>query len=149
MVDPSEDPLAFRLFTEIGIIEQLARNRLERGLPDGLKVSQFVVLNHLVRLGGEWSPARLASAFQVTKGAMTNTLQRLEIRALVRIVADPRDGRAKLVTITDAGRGMRADCVASVSPFLSDLSRTLSDKDLAKVLPVLEKIRKFLDAQRS
>ena len=69
MVEPAEDPPAFRLFTEIGIIEQLARNRLERGLPDGLKVSQFVVLNHLVRLGGEWSPARLANAFQVTKGA--------------------------------------------------------------------------------
>ena len=149
MADPSENPLAFRLFTEIGIIEQLARNRLERGLPDGLKVSQFVVLNHLVRLGGEWSPARLASAFQVTKGAMTNTLQRLEVRGLVRIVADPRDGRAKLVTITDAGRGMRADCVASVSPFLADLSQALSDQDLAKALPVLEKIRKFLDAQRS
>ena len=149
MVDPSEDPPAFRLFTEIGIIEQLARNRLERGLPDGLKVSQFVVLNHLVRLGGEWSPARLASAFQVTKGAMTNTLQRLEIRGLVRIVANPSDGRAKLVTITDAGRDMRADSVASVGPFLSDLSRALSDKDLAKALPVLEKIRKFLDAQRS
>ena len=149
MADPSENPLAFQLFTEIGIIEQLARNRLERGLPDGLKVSQFVVLNHLVRLGGEWSPARLASAFQVTKGAMTNTLQRLEIRALVRIVADPRDWRAKLVTITDAGRDMRADCVASVSPFLADLSQALSDQDLAKALPVLEKIRKFLDAHRS
>jgi DNA-binding MarR family transcriptional regulator len=148
MVDPSEDPLAFRLFTEIGVIEQLARNRLERGLPDGLKVSQFVVLNHLVRLGGEWSPARLASAFQVTKGAMTNTLQRLEMRGLVRVVADPRDGRAKLVTITDAGRDMRADCVASVGPFLSDLSRALLDKDLAKVLPVLEKVRKYLDAHR-
>ena len=52
IVKPTEDPLAFRLFTEIGIIEQLARNRLERGLPDGLKVSQFGVLNHLVRLGG-------------------------------------------------------------------------------------------------
>ncbi len=149
MVDPSEDPLAFRLFTEIGIIEQLARNRLERGLPDGLKVSQFVVLNHLVRLGGEWSPVRLASAFQVTKGAMTNTLQRLEVRGLVLIVADPSDGRAKLVTITDAGRDMRADCVASVSPFLADLSQALSDQDLAKALPVLEKIRKFLDAHRS
>jgi DNA-binding MarR family transcriptional regulator len=149
MAEPSEDPLAFRLFTEIGIIEQLARNRLERGLPDGLKVSQFIVLNHLVRLGGEWSPARLASAFQVTKGAMTNTLQRLEMRGLVRVVADPRDGRAKLVTITDAGRDMRADCVASVGPFLSDLSRMLLDKDLAKVLPVLEKVRKYLDAHRS
>ena len=80
-MEPTKDPISFRFFTEIGIIEQLARNRLERGLPDGLKISQFSVLNHLVRLGGEWSPARLARAFQVTKGAMTNTLQRLEKRA--------------------------------------------------------------------
>ena len=147
--DPPKDPAPFRFFTEIGIIEQLARNRLERGLPDGLKVSQFSVLNHLVRLGGEWSPARLAGAFQVTKGAMTNTLQRLEKRGLVRVSADPRDGRGKLVGITDAGREMRVRCVESVSPLLTDLSRELSDKDFASALPVLEKVRIYLDSHRS
>ena len=144
-----DDPLAFRLFTEIGIIDQLARSQLERGLPDGLKMSQFVVLNHLVRLGGKWSPARLANAFQVTKGAMTNTLQRLEKRGLVRVLADPLDGRGKLVSITRAGRHMRARCVKSISPLLADLSREISDKDFASALPVLEKIRKYLDSHRS
>jgi len=148
-VMPTEDPLAFRFFTEIGIIEQLATNQLERGLPDSLKMSQFVVLNHLARLGGEWSPARLANAFQVTKGAMTNTLKRLENRGLVGIKADPSDGRAKLVTITDAGHDMRTRCVQSVSPLFSDLSRELSDKDFAKALPLLEKVRRFLDSHRS
>ncbi|NQV59620.1 MAG: winged helix-turn-helix transcriptional regulator [Alphaproteobacteria bacterium] len=149
MVEPTKDPLAFRFFTEIGIIEQLARSRLERALPDGLKVSQFIVLNHLVRLGGEWSPARLAAAFQVTKGAMTNNLQRLEKRRLVRVLANPTDGRGKLVTITEAGRDMRLRCVASVGPFLADLSRELPDKDLAAALPILEKMRIHLDAHRS
>ena len=149
IVDPGDDPIAFRLFTEIGIIEQLARNRLERGLPDGLRMSQFVVLNHLVRLGGEWSPARLADAFQVTKGAMTNTLQRLEKRGLVRVLADPSDGRGKPVGITEAGRDMRARCVESIGPLFADLSRELSDKDFALVLPVLGKVRKYLDSHRS
>jgi DNA-binding MarR family transcriptional regulator len=146
--DPPEDPPAFRLLTEIGIIEQLARNQLERQLPDGLKVSQFAVLNHLVRLGGVWSPARLASAFQLTKGAMTNTLQRLERRGLVQIAPDPRDGRAKLVTITPAGQDMRARCVDCVRPVLDSLSSELSVKDLASALPVLEKVRKHLDRHR-
>ncbi len=149
MAKPPKDTLAFRLFTEIGIIEQLARNQLERGLPDGLKVSQFGVMNHLVRLGGEWSPARLARAFQVTKGAMTNTLQRLEKRGLVRVLADPRDGRGKLVGITEAGRDMRVRCVESVSPMIAALSTELPDKDFALVLPVLEKVRKYLDSHRS
>ena len=146
---PNQDPLVFRLFTEIGIIEQLSRNRLERGLPDGLKVPQFGVLHHLARLGGEWSPVRLANAFQVTKGAMTNTLQRLEKRGLVRVLADPRDGRGKLVGITPAGRKMRARCVGSIGPLLADLSKELSDKELAPALPVLEKIRKYLDSHRA
>ena len=148
-MEPADDPLAFRLFTEVGIIEQLARNRLERGLPDGLKVSQFGVLNHLARLGGEWAPARLASAFQVTKGAMTNTLQRLEKRGLVRVVADPSDGRAKLVSITRDGRKMRARCVESVGPIIADLASEIPDKELAAALPVLEKVRRYLDAHRS
>ncbi len=149
MAEPAEVPLAFRLFMEIGIIEQLARNRLERALPDGLKVSQFTVLSHLVRLGGAWSPARLASAFQVTKGAMTNTLQRLEKRGLVEIQANPRDGRGKLVTITGAGREMRLRCVASVGPYLVDLSGEITDKEMHSTLPVLEKIRIYLDSHRS
>ncbi|MDA1099318.1 MAG: MarR family transcriptional regulator [Proteobacteria bacterium] len=149
MSEPIEDPLAFHLFMEIGIIEQLARNRLERALPNGLKVSQFTVLSHLVRLGGEWSPARLAAAFQVTKGAMTNNLQRLESRGLVRILANPTDGRGKLVSITEAGRDMRLRCVESVGPFLVDLSRELRDEDLGSALLVLEKVRIYLDTHRS
>ena len=149
MVEPTETPLPLRLFTEIGIIEQLARNRLERGLPDGLKVSQFVVLNHLVRLGGQWSPARLANALQVTKGAMTNTLQRLEKRGLVRVLADPCDGRGKLVGITAIGHKIHSRCVDSASPLFTDLTRELSSEDLATALPILEKIRKYLDSHRT
>ena len=145
----SNDPPAFQVFTEIAIIDQLARHQMERALPDGLKVSQFGVLNHLVRLGGHWAPARLASAFQVTKGAMTNTLQRLEKRGLVQIVADPEDGRAKIVTITDVGRDMRVRCLECVGPVIGDLSRQFSDKEFEMILPVLERLRKYLDQSRS
>lgn len=144
-----KDPIAFRAFNEIGIIEQLARNQLERCLPDGLKVSQFSVLNHLERLGGEWSPVRLANAFQVTKGAMTNTLQRLEKRGLIELLDDPADGRGKLVLITKSGREMRKLCIESVTPLLVDLSNEVSNKDFASILPILEKIRKHLDANRA
>jgi DNA-binding MarR family transcriptional regulator len=148
MPDPVQDPLLFRFFNEIGIIEQLARNRLERSLPDGLKMPQFIVLNHLVRLGGEWSPARLAAAFQLTKGAMTNTLQRLEARGLVKVSADPGDGRGKLVGLTDAGRDMRERCVESVGPLLEGLSREVSERQIAPVMPVLETVRRYLDSHR-
>lgn len=145
----TEDPAIFRLLTEVGIIEQLARNQLERSLPDGLKAPQFGVLNHLARLGGAWSPLRLANAFQVTKGAMTNTLQRLETRGLIKVAGDPEDGRGKLVTLTAKGRAMRARCVKAVGPTIAALSLEVSEKEVVKALPVLAKIRQHLDNNRS
>ncbi len=148
MKTPEGAPI-FRFLTEVGIIEQLARNELERNLPDGLKMSQFGVLNHLARLGGDWSPNRLANAFQVTKGAMTNTIQRLEERGLVKVAADPEDGRGKLISLTESGRAMRARCVESVAPPMAGLSAALSKKELKAALPVLEKVRRYLDTHRS
>jgi DNA-binding MarR family transcriptional regulator len=58
--------------------DQLARNRISKVLPKGMELSHFSVLNHLARLGDERTPAQLAKAFHVTRGAMTNTLARLE-----------------------------------------------------------------------
>ncbi len=141
-------PLLFRFFNEIGIIEQLASARFESTLPDGLKLSQFAVLNHLVRLGGSWSPLRLAKTFQVTKGAMTNTLQKLESRKLIHIEPDPEDGRAKLVTLTDAGREMRESCVQNIAPLLGEIHKELGIELFEKTLPSLEKVRIYLDNNR-
>ena len=73
----------FRLFNEIGIINQLASNRAERAMPHGLTMSQFTVLNHFSRGLPPKPPLELANAFQVTKGAMTNTLKQLEGKGFV------------------------------------------------------------------
>ena len=73
----SIDDLAITLFGELFIIDQLARNSLSKVLPKGMELSHFGVLNHLARLSDERSPAQLARAFHVTRGAMTNTLAKL------------------------------------------------------------------------
>jgi len=145
---PPDDPLLFRFFNEVGIIEQLSRSAFERVLPDGLKISQFSVLNHFARLGGERSPAALARAFQVTKGAMTNTLQRLEARGLVTVRPDPRDGRGKLVTITPEGRRVRDRCIAATVPMAADLRARFGDAAFGDALPFLAEVRSYLDAAR-
>jgi DNA-binding MarR family transcriptional regulator len=144
----TDDPIAFEFFNEIGIIEQLARTAVERVLPRGITLSQFSVLNHFVRLGGERSPAGLANAFQVTRQTMTNTLQRLEAAGLVTSRPDPADGRAKIITITDAGRAMRQRCIEAQAPLLADLGDRLPEADLAALLPGLRRVRILLDSAR-
>lgn len=148
MTKKAQDPLLFQFLNQVGIIDQLARAKLDSVLPDGLKISQFIVLNHLVRVDGDSSPARLANAFQVTKGAMTNTLQRLGSRGLVALAPDPHDGRGKLVKLTAAGREMREKCLRSVDPFLINLEEKFGEKRFARALPLLEEVRKYLDNHR-
>jgi DNA-binding MarR family transcriptional regulator len=144
----TDDPIAFEFFNEIGIIEQLARTAVERVLPRGITLSQFSVLNHFVRLGGERSPAGLANAFQVTRQTMTNTLQRLEALGFVAIAPDPQDGRGKLVRITPAGRAAREDAIARVGPLLQEIATVLAPQDLEALVPRLAQLRAYLDARR-
>ena len=148
MTKPGHDPLVFQLFNEIGIIDQLSSARLESVLPDGLKMSHFIVLNHLVRLEGNWSPVRLASAFQVTKAAITNTLKKLEARGLVSIEADPLDGRGKLVSLTASGRVAREQCIANIEPYLVGLQQRFGRLAFTDALPFLRELRVYLDETR-
>jgi DNA-binding MarR family transcriptional regulator len=142
------DPVVFAVFNEIGIIDQLAQARLAKVLPDGLLVPHFTLLNHLVRVGDGRSPVDIARAFQITKGAVTNTLQRLESRGLIRLAPDPDDGRAKRVFLTPAGRAARERCIAAVADLFADIHGPLGDGPFAAALPFLRDLRQRLDKAR-
>jgi DNA-binding MarR family transcriptional regulator len=138
----------FRLFNEIGIIEQLSRTLFEVRLPDGFGVPQFAVLNHLVRVKDGQTPLALARAFQVPKTSMTHTLALLERAELVIMRANPQDGRSKCVFITNAGRSFRLDAIAALKPDLERVAEVLDADDMAVLLPLLERLRQYLDANR-
>jgi DNA-binding MarR family transcriptional regulator len=145
----TDDPDAFRLFTEIGIIAQLSGTLFARHLPKGMTPAQFTVLNHFVRLGHKSrSPAQLASAFQLTRPTMTSTLSRMRQNGLIEISADPADGRAKLVSLTQKGREMRQKCLAAIEPLLPLAATALSEEEIATMLPKLAKLRALLDKAR-
>lgn len=142
--------LWFEVFNEIGIIEQLSRNAFERVMPDGLSLAGFTVLNHFIRLEKiQATPSELASAFQITKGAMTNTLKRLEALGYATLTANPEDGRGKIVRITAKGRKAHDKSIAALAPQLAVLAATLPGRDAAGALPFLKQLRIFLDEHRN
>jgi len=145
----SQDALAFRVFNEIGIIEQLSRTLFEKVMPKGMTLPQFSVLNHFVRLQQDSSPARLANAFQVTKQTMTSTLQRLERNGLITIRPDPDDGRAKIVAITKKGIAARNACLSALGPAIARVSALMPKKEFEILLPHLSKLRQSLDEDRN
>jgi len=140
--------IIFQVFTEIAIVNQLSTNLLEKSLPLGLKASQFKVLSHLVRLGDATTPAKLANTFQVTKGAMTNTTNRLLALDLIHIEEDKEDRRVKRIHITEKGEEIRELSIAATMKSLQPVLQNISEEELKNALPFLTKLSADLDENK-
>lgn len=147
MSEKPGNPLAVTLFSEILTNEQLIRNWLSRVLPKGMEISHFSVLNHLAHVGEERSPAQLAKSFHVTRGAMTNTLQKLEWAGYVHIRPDWDDARRKRVAISPAGRTARAAAISAITPMITEVMAELGEDQVRAALPVLRALRGKLEPE--
>lgn len=139
--DPMTDGLAVSFFSEILAVDQMARSAVSRVLPKGMELSQFSVLNHLAHVAGERSPAQLAKTFHLTRGAMTNTLGRLEWAGWVHIRPDWDDARRKMVSISPAGMAARDAAVAAITPVIADVVGDIGAERVRMALPVLRELR--------
>ena len=135
-------------FKEIFTLEQLARNRMERALPNEMKVSHFTALSYLVKKNTPSSPAELASAFQVSRPTMTNTLQKLEAKNYICVSADLADGRGKLIMITQEGKNAFHIAVQSLAEMFGDVANAIGEEPFKKALIPLTNIRAFMDTSR-
>jgi DNA-binding MarR family transcriptional regulator len=140
MAGGTED-LAVALFGELFMADQLARAHLSRVLPRGMELSHFGVLNHLARAGEERTPAQLARAFHVTRGAMTNTLAKLEWAGHIHIRPDWDDARRKFVAISPAGRAARDAALQAIVPLIAQTVTDLGEDRVRAALPVLRDLR--------
>ncbi|MFT6076235.1 MAG: DNA-binding MarR family transcriptional regulator [Yoonia sp.] len=137
----TSDDLAVSLFSEILVVEQLARASVARVLPKGMELSHFSVLNHLAHSGAERSPAQLAKTFNLTRGAMTNTLHKLEWAGWVHIRPDWDDARRKMVAISPSGRSARNAALAAIAPLIADVVEGVGEDKVRMALPVLREMR--------
>ena len=137
----SSDDLAVSLFSEILVVEQLARTSVARVLPKGMELSHFSVLNHLAHSATERSPAQLAKTFNLTRGAMTNTLHKLEWAGWVHIRPDWDDARRKMVAISPSGQSARNAALAAIAPLISDVVTSVGEDKVRTALPVLREMR--------
>lgn len=145
MTEDANNPLAVALFSELLTADQLLRNRLSRVLPKGMEISHFSVLNHLAFVQDERSPAQLADTFHVTRGAMTNTLSKLEWAGYVHIRPDWDDARRKMVAISPAGKQARDQAVAAITPMINQVVGEVGADKVRGALPVLRDLRLRLE----
>jgi DNA-binding MarR family transcriptional regulator len=141
------DRLAASLFAELLISEQLSRDLIGKALPRGMQISHFSVLNLLAHVNEERTPAQLAEAFHITRGAMTNTLSKLEWAGHIHIRPDWDDARRKFVSISPAGRAARDAALSSFMPVIAGIVRDIGAERVRTALPVLRELRRRLEQQ--
>ena len=141
----NESSLAVPLFGEILALEQLVRNRIAKVLPKGMELSHFSVLNQLSHSKIERTPAQIAKSFRVTRGAITNTLNKLELSGYIHVRPDWEDARRKMVSISTAGMVARNNALTAVTPIIDDLARDMGEERLKAIVPILRELRQKLE----
>jgi len=137
----NENSLAVSLFGEILALDQLVRARLAKVLPKGMELSHFSVLNQLSHTKIERTPAQIAKSFRVTRGAITNTLNKLELSGYIHIRPDWDDARRKMISISPAGIVARNNALAAVTPIINELISEMGEERLKAIVPILRDLR--------
>lgn len=96
-----------------GIVDRIGgiNRRLKKGMETvvaeyGLTLPEWHVMSHLRLSSGDHrsSPGELAADLELSSGAMTSRLDKLEEQGLVRRLPDPKDRRAIVVELTAEGK---------------------------------------------
>lgn len=129
---PELDGSGFAVAGRLLVLGKLLERETDTALaPLGLKTWAFDVLATLRRQGPPYrlTPSELSQATMLTSGAMTNRLDRLESKGLIRRQDDPTDRRGVRVVLTTAGRKLADKAIAVRFARANDLAAKLPAGD--------------------
>ncbi|SFA72661.1 MarR family winged helix-turn-helix transcriptional regulator [Clostridium frigidicarnis] len=135
--------------TSMGVIGRLGRvlKYTERSLQKNyssynLNAGEFDVLATLKRSGEPYKlkPTELFNMLMITSGAMTNRIDTLEKKDLVRRVNDPLDRRAMFIELTENGHTLISEAIFKHIDLEDNLLSTLNSKEIEMLTGLLSKL---------
>jgi DNA-binding MarR family transcriptional regulator len=107
-----------------------------------LSYAEWGTLGHLSLAGPPYrsSPGQLADKEDLSSGAMTNRLDRLEQAGLVKRLPDPNDRRALLVELTQKGHDLWATAVGAQASKEAAIAAALDERELVQLNKLLRKV---------
>ena len=136
-------------FAVEGIVDRMngLSRRFRRSLNDtlaehGLTWEEWEVLGALRRAGPPFrrSAGELAEISELSSGAMTNRLDRLEKAGLVKRLADPTDRRGVLVELTKAGQRAWLDSTGAEAAREALIAAALTDREKEQLNTLLRRL---------
>jgi len=111
---------SFRPYSDVGVLE-------------------WRVLGHAASLG-PCSARAITDSMSVDKGVISRTLRRLEILGLIDIESDPSDGRATIISLTEAGRAAHARLLPHARRRQASLLQDMSPEERRDLWFLLQKL---------
>ena len=129
------------------LARHLDRARAAAFARHGLEGWEFDVLAALRRSGPPYqlSPGQLVAQTMVTSGTMTNRIDRLGARLLVRRLPDPADGRGVMVRLEPGGEELVDAALADLLTVERDLLEALAAGDRATLADLLRQLTTRFD----
>lgn len=129
------------------ITKHLDRARAQAFERSGLTAWEFDVLAVLRRGGPPFrqSPKVLVQQTMVSSGTMTNRIDRMEERGLVRRLTDPNDGRGVLVEMTEQGQTLVDAAMTRLSDAEEQLIGGLPRAERERLAALLRKLALSVD----
>jgi DNA-binding MarR family transcriptional regulator len=132
-----------------GIVDRIngLRRRFNRMLDEtladfGLSDGEWKALNHLWLAGPPYRRpvGKLAKRAELSSGAMTNRLDRMEEAGLIRRVPDPDDRRGVLVELTAAGKKAWKESVKAQAQKESLVAAALDEDEKRRLNALLRRL---------
>src|SRR5438876_2409558 len=137
---PMLDPEVEGLVDRISGLSRRFKRALDETLAEfDLDYAEYKLLGLLTREGEVYhsSPGRLARLMELSSGAMTNRLDRLEQAGLIRRLPDPSDRRGVVVELTDHGRQTYRNTVGVQAKKEALVTAALNEREKAQLNSLL------------
>src|SRR5436309_8135432 len=141
---PSQEKAADVSGTHLWLVLMKAHRALERLATRSIEssevgLSDFAVLEMLLHKGPQ-PVNEIGRRIELTSGAITTAVDRLESRGLVTREADPSDRRARIVRLTAAGKEKAAKIFAGHKAAMDLAASALSKTERATLIALLKKL---------
>ena len=106
----------------------------------GLSGGETGMLGYLLMQGGTSAPTEISQFFHITTARVTNALNSLEKKGLVRREPVPEDRRRVTVSITAAGRAAMQERIDEIMADTARLLDALGERDAEEFLRLMKRV---------
>jgi len=117
---------------------QVKRKLNSSELPEGLTITDFMVLNSL--MNGKKTMVEISKEINVTQSSITLSISKLEEKDIVKRIRYPTDRRITFVEITDKGKEVVSSCQNKLNVVLLECIGNLSHAEKRNLLEILKKL---------